>query len=137
MNGKTPSHRTSPIVTALLCGLACTCTIGRAADHFLTIGGGSSPDNNQVSLEQNVLFFRDTLATLHLNKAPQEVLFADGNLNQHNVQYTPDDDQDVPKVDQLIADIFPNEGATHPQYRPHAIPNVWGPSQRTDPRAMV
>src|SRR6059058_3371245 len=35
---------------------------GGGTDHFLTIGGGGSPRNNQLSLERNVVFFRRTLA---------------------------------------------------------------------------
>ncbi len=122
------SHRVALAIAALACVFTFSFEIARAADHFLTIGGGSSPDNNQVSLEQNVLFFRDALTTLHRNDAPQEVLFADGNANQRDVQFTPDE-QDVPKVDQFLADIFPTEEPTPDQYRPHQIPRVWGPSQ--------
>ena len=42
----------------------------RADDHFLTIGGGGSPQNNQVSLERNVVYFRQTLADCGLAAAP-------------------------------------------------------------------
>ena len=124
------TYRTASSLASLACVLSFASQTCLAADHFLTIGGGNSPDNNQVSLEQNVLFFRDTLATLHLSNVPQEVLFADGNANQRDVQYTPDD-EDAPKVNQLLADIFPTEeGAASEQYRPHEIPNVWGPAQQ-------
>ena len=84
------SRHTLPTIAALAWIFAFSLASSRAADHFLTIGGGHSPDNNQVSLEQNVLFFRDALATLKLGNTPQEVLFADGNDNQRDVQFTPD-----------------------------------------------
>lgn len=115
-----------------LCHLACVllCAAGpaRAADHYLTIGGGQSPRNNQVSLEKNVLFFRDALTTLGLNNAPQEVLFADGNDNKRDIQFTPEN-SDLPKALALLEDIFPGRGAASEQYRAHEIPQVWGSAQ--------
>src|SRR5688572_11559785 len=55
--------RRPPLLFLLL--LSATCPL-RADDHFLTIGGGSSPDNNQVSLEKNILYFRAVLAAAGL-----------------------------------------------------------------------
>jgi hypothetical protein len=113
------------------CALACvlaSAANARAADHFLTIGGGHAPTNNQVSLEKNVLFFRDALATLGLNHAPQEVLFADGNDNKQDVQFIPQD-SDLPKSVLLLQDIFPQAESLTERYRPHDIPQLWGSSQ--------
>jgi hypothetical protein len=100
-----------------------------AADHFLAIGGGSSPSNTQVSLEKNILFFRDALSTLGLAGAPQQVLFGDGNGDANDVQFAAGDDR-TPEADRRLADIFSGSDADSNQYRPHAIPDVWGPAQR-------
>jgi hypothetical protein len=126
--GRTLSRRALRTLATIVCVVTFCFGSSRAADHFLVIGGGHSPENNQVSLEQNVLFFRDALATLKLNNSPQEVLFADGNDNQRDVQYTPDTG-DAPKVEQLLDDVFPPPEAASERYRPHHIPNVWGPAQ--------
>jgi hypothetical protein len=111
--------------------LACCLLIAgpaHAADHYLAIGGGAGPSNNQVSLEKNILFFRDALTTLGLNNAPQEVLFADGNENKRDVQFVLSD-SDLPKVQVFLQEIFPEAESVTQQYRPHEIPGVWGPSQ--------
>ena len=43
-----------------------------AKDHFLTIGGGSSASNNQVSLEKNVLFLQRYLQDSGLGSLPMK-----------------------------------------------------------------
>jgi hypothetical protein len=101
-----------------------------AADHFLVIGGGHSQLNTQVSLEKNVLFFRDAMATLGLAAEPQQVLFGDGNGIDDDVQFTPANDDQVPLVMRRLGEIYNAESADATQYRPHAIPDVWGPAQR-------
>src|SRR5947207_9775951 len=58
--------------------LLLVCASANGADHFLTIGGGGSPHNNQLSLERNVVFFRRVLADCGLAAAPHEVYFACG-----------------------------------------------------------
>src|SRR6478672_7040107 len=69
------------LLAAITIALSTLTLPARAADHFLTIGGGYSPAGNQVSLERNVLFFRDVLGELYKpGPAPaHEVFFADGN----------------------------------------------------------
>jgi hypothetical protein len=101
----------------------------RAADHFLTIGGGHSAIKTQASLEQNVIFFRDALSTLGLAGEPHEVLFADGNAGFPDVQFT-DDHFEPSKVVRLLGEIYDQQDGLWAQYRPHAIPQVWGPAQR-------
>src|SRR6266704_850349 len=41
-----------------------------------------------------------------------------------------DPDIEPPRVNQLLAEIFNRETGLTTQYRPHAIPNLWGASGR-------
>src|SRR3954471_18949066 len=90
-------------------GLSLLTAHALAADHFLTIGGGYSPTGNQVSLERNVLFFRQVLAELYPNTPglPHEVFFSDGNSPQRDVQYL--DPAWVPEANQLLARVYDAE----------------------------
>src|SRR5687767_11199551 len=84
--------------------VAGTCANAHAADHFLTIGGGYSPSGNQVSLEKNVAFFRQTLADLYPagDAFPRhDVLFSDGDSPGRDVQYA-DPGWDVPHARRLL-----------------------------------
>jgi hypothetical protein len=134
MRPPTPRNRTAAatvirlLVPAIFLLHAAVST-ATAADHFLAIGGGNAPSNTQVSLEKNILFFRDALSTLGLASAPQQVLFADGNGNADDVQFAAGEDQ-TPEANRRLADVFSGDDADSNQYRPHAIPNVWGPAQR-------
>src|SRR5687767_4255094 len=92
-----------------LAGLAwlslCAVAPARAADHFLTIGGGYAPSGNQVSLERNVLFFRQVLADLYPEgpDAPRhEVFFSDGDAPGRDVQFE-DPDWKVSEANVLLA----------------------------------
>lgn len=99
-----------------------------AADHFLVIGGGNGPDNNQVSLEKNVLFFRRLLAESAEPGAPADVLFASGSDGAANVQFLPA--QDPPRLNQLLARLFGQEQGLWDEYRPHLLGKVRGPATR-------
>jgi hypothetical protein len=80
-----------------------------AADHFLTIGGGGSPMNNQLSLERNVVFFRRTLADCGLADAAHEVYFACGNEKIRDLQYS-DPNAEPPRANVLLARLFDKDG---------------------------
>jgi hypothetical protein len=104
-----------------------------AADHFLTVGGGYSPSGNQVSLERNVLFFREVLTDLYPKETaipPHEVLFSDGDSPGRDVQY--DDPNAVPEVNRLLARLDDNEDDLGVRYRSHQIKNVRGPATRRE-----
>lgn len=101
----------------------------RGKDHFLTIGGGSSAQNNQVSLEKNVLYLQRFLQAAGLAGMPHEILFSDGNGGARDLQFE-DPKFDAPAVNQLLAEIFNLQSGLTTQYRPHAIPHLWGPSGR-------
>ena len=113
----------------VLAALAWAPQRGKAADHFLTIGGGSSPSNNQVSLEKNVLYFQRFLTDRGMGGLPHEILFSDGAGEARDVQYRQPETQ-IPKVNRLLAEIFHHEDGLDLQYRPHQIPKLWGPSSR-------
>ena len=100
----------------------------RGGDHFLTIGGGSSAANNQVSLENNVLYLQHFLADRGMGDVPHEILFSDGAGGARDLQYIPA--AKPPRVNQLLAEIFRQERGLGEQYRPHAIPHLWGASGR-------
>jgi hypothetical protein len=100
----------------------------RAADHFLTIGGGSSAANNHVSLEKNVLFLQRFLADRGLGDVPHEILFSDGTGGARDLQFIPK--AKPPRVNELLAEIFRQERGLDEQYRAHDIPHLWGASGR-------
>jgi hypothetical protein len=99
-------------------------------DHFLTIGGGGSPRNNQLSLERNVVFFRHTLADCGLADAPHDVYFACGNEKQRDLQYL-DDKTEPPRANLLLARLLDrSEDELYQNYRAHDLPDVKGPANR-------
>ncbi len=123
-----PSHRLYSVRCCLLLLLGLSSTV-RAADHFLTIGGGNNAGNNQVSLEKNVLFLERYLAAAGLGAAPHEVLFSDGSAGERDIEFD-DPKAEPPKVNQLLARVFNHEQGLYSQYRVHAIPQLWGAANR-------
>ena len=121
------------IVLAVLLLWIAPISPARAADHFLTIGGGYSPSGNQVSLEKNVLFFREVLADLYpAGAAPRhDVLFSDGDAPGRDVQYA-DADWDVHRARRLLAQLADEEDDLGYRYRTHEVPAVRGPASRAE-----
>src|SRR5215475_3655963 len=66
----------------------------QAQSHILTFGGGSDPGNTQISLEKNIIYFRQVLADAGMARTPHEVYFADGGASDHAVQYRIEEDKD-------------------------------------------
>src|SRR5438309_11626105 len=110
--------------TFLIVCLALFPRFALARDHILTIGGGSSASNNQVSLEKNVLYFQRFLKDAGLAELPHEILFSDGTAGAKDLQFV-DPSFEAPRVNQLLAEVFNHEQGLTMQYRPHAIPNLW------------
>ena len=98
----------------------------RAADYFLTIGGGYSPQGNQVSLEKNVLFFQRLLAEQRSEGVPHDIYFADGDSPERDLQFA--DPDAVPKANRLMARILANEAKLDFKYRSHEVPETRGAS---------
>ncbi|WP_390620382.1 hypothetical protein [Stieleria varia] len=93
-----------------------------ADDYFLTIGGGYAPSGNQVSLENNVLFFQRVLTDLGLDTSKSDCFFSDGDAKGHDVQVM--DPQTIPKANRLMAEFFGNSRSLGLTYRDHRVPNV-------------
>src|SRR5258706_539738 len=91
----------------LMVSLHC-CSVMRGEDHFLTIGGGESPTNNQVSLEKNVLFLQRFLTDSGLGSMAHDIYFASGKETGRDIQFV-DPTTPPPKVNQLLAQIFDRE----------------------------
>ncbi len=91
-------------------------------DYILTIGGGYAADGNQISLEQNVVFFRTMLAQRGLAGVPHDVLFSDGDAPQRDVQLL--DLASVPRANLLMAQVFDREEGLGITYRNHELANV-------------
>src|SRR5205814_1930176 len=104
----------------------------RAADHFLTIGGGDSPTYNQVSLERNVLFLQHMLEDVETPDVAHEIFFSDGDAGSRDVQYVAGDK--LPQVNLVLARLFNQEEGVNLQYRSHKIPNLSGASSREELR---
>lgn len=122
------SNRGLWLLGFLMIGVAAATPI-QASDHILTIGGGSSASNNQVSLEKNVLFLQRYLAAAGMGNVPHEILFSDGKAGARDLQYS-DPNFQLPRVNDLLAQVFNRGRDLTTQYRAHAIPNLWGASGR-------
>ncbi len=120
------NHRIWVLVVLAWCACA---PASWAGDHFLTIGGGGSPDNNQVSLEKNVLYFTKVLAGAGVGSSPHELFFSDGEDPGRDVQFI-DPSFEPPRLNVMLARLNGNEADLYLQYRSHALPKVDGPSTR-------
>ncbi len=123
------SIRRLDLVTSALCLILSGSSAVRAADHFLTIGGGNSVSNNQVSLEKNVIYLQRFLSSAGLDSAPHEILFSDGNGTERDIEFD-DPRLPAPRINQLLARVFNRESGLNTQYRVHEIPHVWGAATR-------
>ncbi|MBX7165768.1 MAG: hypothetical protein K1X74_05415 [Pirellulales bacterium] len=115
--------RSRGVALCLLALLALCGQTARAAQYFLTIGGGYSPSGNQVSLERNVLYFQRLLAEQGLAAAPHEVFFADGDDPARDLQFV-DPGFHVPAANLLLAQLAGEEEGLELQYRNHDLPGA-------------
>ncbi len=115
----------------------CVCFLpefGAAKDFFLTIGGGPRPDNNQVSLERNVLFHQEVLAARRPDRPAYELYFADGKSGNRDLQYrVPDFTATCPPAGRILAEVLGDAASMDLFYRAHALENPTGPS---DPQVL-
>ena len=96
----------------------------------MTFGGGSSPQNDQLSLLSNVHYFDRVRALLHVDTAPYEVYFADGGHDKV-VQATAVDDQRQDLIDLLGILLF-NTDAVHMRFRQADRTDIAGASTRAN-----
>jgi hypothetical protein len=92
------------------------------------IGGGPSAGSSQLSIEQNMLFFRRALVAVGRNDLRPEVLFASGPDALPDVCAQSVDK--LSRVQRLLAEILGHRHAVELQYRPHDIGPVDGPARR-------
>jgi len=107
----------------------------QAKDHFLTIGGGYAPSSNQVSLERNVIFFRDVLGRLYSGGVEHDVLFSDGNDPGRDLQFrsvTP-----LPREYELLGQLFDAGNGQKNFYRDHELSDVRGRSSLSEFRKWI
>jgi hypothetical protein len=64
-----------------------TCQQTQSPPRFLVFGGGGSPRNNEVALENNLLYFQRTLSRLGVNPTSADFFFANGNSGQATIRY--------------------------------------------------
>lgn len=93
-----------------------------ARDFVLTIGGGYSPQGNQVSLEKNVLLFQKVLKNAPDQPARHDIYFADGHASEKDVLVH--DLDRVPRANRLMAEVFDSTDALGLTFRNHQVPNV-------------
>src|SRR5256885_1326844 len=110
-----PTNRAGALILAGALMLLNFAPPSKAADHFLTIGGGDSPTYNQVSLEKNVLFFQHLLEDVEAPDVAHEILFSDGEAGSRDVQYVADDK--LPQVNLVLSRLFNQEEGVNLQYR--------------------
>lgn len=96
-----------------------------AEDRFLTVGGGPVADGNQISLENNVLYFQRVLSHLGLDKAEHQILFADGSNPDVDLQYE-NTDRGEEDIHRLMAEIVGPGNGIKFDYRSSTIPGING-----------
>ena len=98
-----------------------------ARDYILTVGGGYSPAGNQMSLERNVIFFRKLLAETYTDGVPHDLLFADGDSPNPDLNFAPPDHK-PPRANLLAALVFGRENNLGLKYRDNQLDDVHGMS---------
>jgi hypothetical protein len=101
-----------------------------AIDFFLTIGGGFSPQDNQASLEANVLFFQQVLAEEHRSSRSTATFFSDGSKPGRDLQVLQSPPAVATPATDFLAGLYSFRGGTVPrsvEYRNHRVPHVAGP----------
>ncbi|HBE17132.1 MAG TPA: Caspase domain-containing protein [Cyanobacteria bacterium UBA11149] len=71
--------------------------------NFLVMGGGSSPCNNEIALEKNILYFQRVLQHFGYNPEDAGIFFANGNNGQTTVRYL-----DEQKLEQYKVPTIPS-----------------------------
>ncbi len=90
----------------------------RSGDFFVTIGGGPTPTNNQISLEKNVLFANRTLEKIYPNGVSHHIHFADGEAPARDLQYK-DESKTYPPEVRWLSTILSSEDELEMDYKNH------------------
>jgi hypothetical protein len=100
-----------------------------AVDYFLTIAGGYARQGNQASLEANVLFLDELLASVPREPYQHSIFFADGDNPEADLQVVDKSSVDQPILE-VLAEVF-QWPSPQIHYRNHRIEKVLG---RNHPR---
>ncbi len=63
------------------------CQTRNEQPKFLVMGGGGSPQSNEIALEKNILYFQRTLKQMGYNPASANLFFANGTDGQATIRY--------------------------------------------------
>ncbi len=63
------------------------CQTNQQQPNFLVFGGGGSPEQNEIAIEKNVLYFQRTLEKMGYNPLAASIFFANGNDRQATIRY--------------------------------------------------
>jgi hypothetical protein len=99
-----------------------------ATDYFVTIGGGYVPEQNQASLEANVIFFQSVLDKTYPGKYSHDIFFADGADAEADLQVlAPKGPSKLPATD-FLASLHRRGGPPDAkvEYRNHRVPQCCG-----------
>ncbi|WP_145078338.1 hypothetical protein [Aureliella helgolandensis] len=106
-------------------------------DYLFTLAGGYSPEGNQASLEANVLFLQDILASDELEPVEHSIFFSDGFDDTADVQIVDPSDPTLPVTDLLKSLYSLGRQSTNLDYRDHQIPNIAGPLEPSNIKAAM
>jgi hypothetical protein len=99
-------------------------------DYFITVGGGYTPQQNQASLEANVLFFQKILSEKHPQPLRHSVFFADGHDEQADLQVLSTAQRKSEPLRDLLSRLHrrgpPGFAQRSVEYRNHLVPNIAG-----------
>ncbi len=99
-------------------------------DYFITVGGGYTPQQNQASLEANVLFFQKILSEKHPQPLRHSVFFADGHDEQADLQVLSTVQPKSEPLRDLLSRLHrrgpPGFAPRSVEYRNHRVPNIAG-----------
>jgi hypothetical protein len=115
-------------IAALLPFLALMPSVS-AEDHFLVLGGGYSPESNQVSLEKNVLLFQKLLGEIYPGGVPAEFYFSDGADPGRDLVFEQPVSA-IPQVNLLLARVYRQADSLGETFRSHAISRLNGACNR-------
>jgi hypothetical protein len=103
----------------------------RAIDRYLSIGGGASASNSQVSLEKNIFFWQKVLGDAGLGGVAHDIYFASGPgpRRSRDVVFN-DANASVPRVNELMAMLLDRQDDLFLSYRQNQVAAARGPANR-------
>ncbi|MDJ0507896.1 MAG: Caspase domain-containing protein [Crocosphaera sp.] len=64
-----------------------SCEPKTSEPNFLVIGGGATPQSNEIALEKNILYFQRTLNNMGFQSPSTSIFFANGNNGEASIRY--------------------------------------------------